>query len=356
MSDVYAYWRAHIAGGKTVNELDRLMLPTIGATIPGENPQAGLYKVRLAKGEPYVLLQVWLTDAETGDAARVWRDGLTIAGMIGKAVADERAIVDRWLFALPVSKDDAAYWREHGQWPGDAPALPSRTHNQPTDPYAFILGEAHERIEQAKSRLDKPITDQTGCNMARNLQAEILALSKRADAMHEAEKRPHLEASRAVDRRYDFRATLIEWAGKLRDTFGQWMAAEEARQRAELDRIHKEQLTAAEAERARIAAERAQLMEDDPIAALTSPELQLPPLPAAPMLPKVQSGGGTGRKAGLKNDWDVEIVDYRLAALQVIDDADVAIQVEKAIKRRVKAAKGNIDIPGCKITTVRRVA
>lgn len=355
MSDIYAYWRAQVAVVDN-DDLSHLMLPTIGAAIPGENPQPGLYKVRLAKGEPYVPMQVWLADAETREAVHVWRDGLTLAGVIGKKPADFQTIVDRWLFAVPVSKEDAAYWREHGRWPGDAPPLPPKTHNQPTDPYALILGEAHERIEQAKARLAQPIADQTACDMARNLQAELLALEKRADGMYEAEVRPHIDATTAVRRRYDFRGLLAEWSAKLRSAFGSWMAAEEARQRAEADARYAAGRAAAEAEQARIKAEREQLLADDPIAALTSPEPQLPPLPAAPTPPKVQSGGGTSRRAGLKTVWDIQITDYKLAALHVIEHPEVSIIVGKVLTKMVRAAKGTADIPGVKVVERREVA
>ena len=174
--------------------------------------------------------------------------------------------------------------------------------------------------------------------------------------MHETEKRPHLEAGRAVDEKFRFRDALKDWAGRPRVVFGQFLAAEERRQREEAERKYREEVAKAEAEAARIKAERAQQMEDDPIAAMTSPEPELPVPPPPPEPVKVQAGGGRGRKAGLKTDWDVEIVDYKLAALHVIDDPDVSIQVGKALLRRVRAAKGKIDIPGVKITPVRRAA
>jgi hypothetical protein len=360
VSDVYAYWRTCVAAGcKRPEEAVPLMLATVGAAIPGENPQCGLWKVRPRKGEPHVLMQVWLVD----DAERPvtsWREGLQLRGMVDASHASPQELAERWLFAMPVTKDDATHWREHGRWPGDAPplagALPPKTHNQPTDPYALILGEAHERIAQAKARLGLPIADQTACDMARNLQAELLALEKRADGMYETEVRPHIDATTAVRRRYDFRALLAEWSAKLRSAFGGWMAAEEARQRAEADARYAAERAIAEAERARIETERARQIADDPIAALTSPKPQLPPLPAAPEAVKVQSGGGTGRKAGLKTTWDIQITDYKLAALHVIEHPEVSIVVGKVLTKLVRAAKGRADIPGVKVVERREVA
>jgi hypothetical protein len=353
--DVYAVWRAACRGdGKSVEPL-----PTIGAPIAGENPQAGLWKVRLKKGAPPVLMQIWLT-GEDGKPATEWRAGLGLAGVV--VHNPERAqpqtpeeIADRWLYAEPASKDDAAHFRREGRWPADPPPLPVRS-NMPTDPFEALQLEVEDRIAQAKARLKEPIDDQLACDMARNLQAEMLALGKRADAMHEAEKRPHLEAGRKVDAKYRFRDTVEEWAAKLRGAFETFLRAEETRQQAERDRLYREQLAAAEAERARIEAERRQKLADDPVAALTDPEPQLPELPRPPEPVKVRAGGGVGRRTGLKTDWEVEIVDYKLAALQVIEDPEISVLVGKLILRRVRAAKGKLDFPGITIKQVRRVA
>jgi hypothetical protein len=333
-------------------------LPTIGAN-NGEDPQPGLWKVRLRKDAPVVLMQIWLVDAiDGGDAVGYWRDGLTLAGQIAGKPAGSQDIIDRWLFGEPATKAEAAHWGQHGRWPSDAPPLPPRTHNAPVDPFEALQLEADERVEQAQRWLHEhsPIGDQVACDMARNIQAELLAVAKRADAMHEVEKRPHLEAGRKVDAKYGFRAALADWAAKLRGAFEGWMAAEERRQREAAEAKFREERAAAEAERRRIEAERARKLADDPAAALTDPEPELPALPVAPDPVKVQAGGGVGRRSGLKDDWDIEFTDYKLAALLVIEDPDIAIMVGKVLKRRVRAAKGKGDWPGIKVTRVRRAA
>jgi hypothetical protein len=55
-------------------------------------------------------------------------------------------------------------------------------------------------------------------------------------------------------------------------------------------------------------------------------------------------------------EYRAAIVDYKLAALRVMDDPSVVRAVEKAVKRLVRAANGKIDIPGVKITEVRKAA
>ncbi len=59
------------------------------------------------------------------------------------------------------------------------------------------------------------------------MQAAQLQLSKRADAIHKAEKQSHLEAGRAVDARFDFRRAVAAVAERLRDIFTAFMKAEE---------------------------------------------------------------------------------------------------------------------------------
>jgi hypothetical protein len=360
--DIYAYWRARLVAPKPDESQVALMLPTIGAPIAGENPQCGLWKVRLRKDAGPVLMQIWLANGD-GKPAAVWAEGLALQGVL--VPNPERTLpqtpeelADRWLFAQPATKDEALFWRKEGRWPSDAPPLPPRTHNQPADPYEALKADVDDRLEQVKEWLtvNSPIGDQTTCDMARNMQSELLDLKKRGDAMHGAEKAPVLEQGRAVDARYRFRDALTDWAGRLRDVFEQFMRAEERRQQEARDRAYREQLAAAEAERARIEAERAEKLKDDPAAALTDPEPELPPLPPPPEPVKVQSGGGRGRKVGLKDDWDIAITDYKLAALQVIEDPDISIMVGKVLLRRVRAAKGKIEIPGVKISKVRKAA
>jgi hypothetical protein len=227
----------------------------------------------------------------------------------------------------------------------------------PADPFEALTAEAQDRIAQAQEWLtiNAPIGDQVACDKARNMQAALLVLLKTADGMHETEKRPHLEAGRAVDRRYGFREDIKDWSAKLRTVFEQFLRAEERRQQEEAARKHRDEVAKVEAERARIEAERAKKLEEDPIGALTDPEPELPELPLVPEPVKVQAGGGLGRKSGLRDGWEFEITDYKLAALHVIEQPDVSAAVGKVIARMVKASKGRVQIPGVKVNTVRKV-
>jgi hypothetical protein len=360
--DVYAYWRACLgAGAKRPAEAVDLMLPTIGAAIAGENPQAGLWKVGLAKGKPRVLMQVWLADAN-GHVATTWRTGLTVFGVL---VPDAQRslpqtveeITDRWLFVTPASKDEALHFRREGRWPADPAPIPS-THNLPNDPFEACRVTAEERLAQAERwlRENTPVKDQAGADAAMNLQRELVAVHKQADVLHDAEKEPVLRKGREIAARYRFRDTLTEWEAKLRSAAQAWMVAEERRQREEAARKFAEDQAKAEAERARLETERAQKVADDPVAALTDPPLELPELPLAPEPVAVQAGGGVGKKASLRTDWTIEFTDYRAAAAHVCEQPEISILVGKVIQRLVRAARGRIEIPGVKITEVRKAA
>jgi hypothetical protein len=365
VSDVYAYWRAMNAGGKSEAELLPLMLPTAGAPIARENPQCGLWKARPRKGAPSILLQIWLV-GDAGQPAAEWRDGLTLANFFDGRSLPLLDLFDRWLFVEPATKDEAAFWRANGRWPSDPPPLPQRhvmqdgelKPNVPADPFEALKAEAEDRLDQVKEWLNAnaPIGDQVASDTARNMQAALLDLGKRADTMFEAEKEPVRREGRRIDAKYRFRETLEQWAANLRVAFETFMRIEERRRNEERQRQYEADRAAAEAERARVEAERAKKLADEPVLALTDPPPQLPELPPPPAPVKVQAGGGTGRKAGLRDDWDVEILDVKLAAAYVASQPDVAIVVGKAVKRLVKAAKGQVEIPGVKITTVRRAA
>jgi hypothetical protein len=134
------------------------------------------------------------------------------------------------------------------------------------------------------------------------------------------------------------------------------MRAEEAKARAEADRKHREAVATAVAERERIESERAKLRRDDPIAAFTSDEPELPDVPTAPEPVKINVGGGVGRAAGLKSEWHPEIVDYEATVNHYRNHPDVRAAVEKIVSRTTKTDKSETKIPGVKVTEVRKAA
>jgi hypothetical protein len=261
-----------------------------------------------------------------------------------------------WTFCAktPVTQDAYKYRKEHGHWPDEPP--PVARSNMPADPFEALRLTIEERQSLAAELLEKHplIKSQEVCNLFANLQKEILADIKTADGMHEEQKRPHLEAGRAIDEKFRFRATAKVLADRLRSRFETFMKVEEDRQKAEAARKHREEMERVEAERKRLQAERDKLMRDDPIAALTSDEPEMPELPIAPEQVKVQAGGGFGRKAGLKSVWVPILTDYKAALAHFAENAKVKELIQKLAEQAVKA--GDRQVPGFDVKEDRRAA
>jgi hypothetical protein len=326
VSDEFQNWRDRLAGKDVPTHSDRA--------------DPGYYKVRAGRDGPW-------------QPCAIWYRGDELVCRVGSEARDPLAT---WTYAVknPIAKDVAKFAFDNGYFPDEPkPVAMSNAHS---DPYEQLKAEILDKVEQAQAALAQPVETQMGCDLLRNLQAGLLALNKKADAMHREEKAPVLERAKTVDDRFRFRETVADVATKLRGKFEAFLRAEERRQRDESERKFREEQARVAAERARIEAEQAKLKADDPVAFHTSPEPELPELPLAPEPVKVSAGGGFGRKTGLKTDWAPEITDYKLAALHVIEHDDVRTAVEKVIARMVKAAKGKVQIPGVAVQTVRKAA
>jgi len=280
---------------------------------------------------------------------------------------DEHRIEDAankwsWIAGNPVERAEYVYAWEEGKWPDGtpttAPKLPAGS-NAPTDPFQRLQYEVDDKMSEAKAfleRMAKGMASKVDADMARNIQAGLLTHIKTADVMHKTEKQPHLDAGKAVDDKYRFRETVKGIADRLRTIFENFMRAEEAKARAEADRKHREAVATALAERERIEADRRKKMADDPVAALTEDEPEMPLIPTAPEPVKINVGGGVGRAAGLKSEWHPEIIDYEATVHHYRLHPDVQAAVEKIVARTTKTDKSATNIPGVKVTEVRKAA
>lgn len=317
-------------------------------------PQVGFYWAKASKSGGRIPVVIFLD--KNGDM--VARSGTRAEHRIADAA--ERW---SWICAHPIERDSYVFAWENGTWPDGtpttAPRLPDGS-NLPTDPFERLLAEVDDKMASASAFLDdaaaKP--DKTRADRARNLQAELLALNKTANNMHVAEKAPHLAAGRAVDAKFEFRRAIEAVTARLRTVFENILKAEEAKARQEAAARHAEEQRKVEAERKRIQDEREKLRENDPIAALTSPEPELPMVPPPPEPVKVQAGGGIGRAAGLKTVWEPRIDDWKAAAAQLVshDDPDIRAAVEKKIKALARVQKETLKIAGVVMVEARRAA
>lgn len=298
--DDYQFWRDALAGKPVeINE---------------HNPQPGYYKIRDGKGGPWV-------------PVAIWNDALSNT-MVCRVGAERRDPHKVWLWAAknPVGKDDAKHAFETGRFPGEI------GHNVGD---LSLTEEIDDAAKQAIAWLEREgITSASAKDMAANWKDRLLDLRKRADLERETEKRPHLEAGRAVDAKWQPIIELARIAAdRLRDALTIYMRKELAEQEAK----RAEEL-------ARQKAEREAYLKANPMAEFTS---EAPPV-VEPEPAKVQAGGQRGRKTGLRTVTRVVVKDHAAALAFFADREEVRELIQKLAER---AGKAGITVPGTEIVT-----
>lgn len=339
--DQFAWWRQAIAG-------------TIG-DVREDDPQPGFYRVAVSKDQngtkTFHPIAFWY-DKNTGHLRCLYD---------GKEVADLGKQSRIWIACAktPVPKASYDTKRKTGVWPDDVAAedeAPRAPRNLPDDPFLALEMEINDLVEQSEKWLATTVIDEkVKADKARNWQAMLQALKKRADEMRDAEKRPHLEAGRAVDAKFKPLIEHSDGASRaLKAAYEKWAVTEEARLKAEAQAKFEKEKAAAEAARREIEAQRAKQMADDPIAALTSPEPDLPDIPDKPDEVKVQVGGGTGARAGLTTVYEPTITDWALCLDHYKDHPNIRAVVEKLVAAETKLHKAATKIPGVEVKAVRK--
>src|SRR5262249_38719443 len=117
-----------------------------------------------------------------------------------------------------VTGAEAKFAWANGHWQNEPPPTDGR--NLPADPFEALKIELEQDCERAEKLLtDLSAVDQKTCDLFVNLQRSISMLVKRADGMHEIEKRPHLDAGKAVDDKFRFRASAKVLCDRLRQRY-----------------------------------------------------------------------------------------------------------------------------------------
>lgn len=320
-------------------------------------PESGFY--RHYKGEPVAFWRdadaqycKFGNDQFDGDIGRLWMS-------VAKS---------------PVSKADYDHRRKDGSWPADLPPLPSIATTAETAPAASVEAPAtagHNSgdlagframreqllgdVAEAKAYFAKnAVKTKTDADKLTNWAKRIREAATAADNARKAEKKPFQDAADAVDERYfpfireaaahakDMQAAADKWARDEQDRLTK-VAQEEARKRFEAERA------AAETARKEIEAARAKKMRDDPIAAMTEPEPELPVVPLAPApvvaVPKVMLGTD-GPRRGVRAEPDkATIVNLAQAAAYYAEQQhpDLVALIQKLAD---KAAKAKAKVPG----------
>ena len=325
VSDGYDWWRKSLAGH--------------GPKIIEDEPHNGFYRMRAHRNGPWLPVAIF-----------VKKGGQQIARVAGGVRKPE----DVWTYCAgnPVSQADAKYAFEHGEWPGDAPTIGDNAEKAGVGPLELLL----DYVETARSWFSKvgKIADQKAVDQAANYAAELARLKSNADKERDSLVRPHLDAQRDINGQYkppiDDADKLIKDIKRACDAF---LVAEKRRLEDEARAKYEAKLKAAEAERARIEAEREKQMRDDPIAALTSPEPEFPVAPLPPEPIKVQAGGQRGRRMGLRKVTEYSVADFDKVYAWAKDNPRVRDVVEKVA---IQAAKAGVAVPGIKAEEVEKAA
>lgn len=312
MTDVYANWRKRLAGEEV--------------PISADDPECGRYKMRRSKGGRFEPVAVFMKDGEMKAA-------------VGKEFVEPTSI---WLYVVkhPVSEADYKHAIANGYFPDEPPPRTIGDNAPPETIEEIIPLEIEQASEWLKSIGE--IKSQQDADIAGNRVSELRRLKKQAEAEHETEKRPILEAGRKVDGKWKPLIGGVDSAVKmLLDAVNRWGAAERARLAREAEEERKKAEAEAEAKR-REAASKGQ------------PEPEEVPLPLEPTPPpKLQVGGARGSKIGFRTVTVVQVTDHKAALAFFTESPDVKALVQKLAERAVKAG---VEVPGVEVTHQQRAA
>lgn len=331
MSTDYTFWQRALSGDRDQN-------------IDLNQPQCGFWRR-------------WVRDTENpkvkrGVAVAIWKDGdgqlrcvETLHGKAKPGDHDRAVAVWPWC-AEPISEDTYRAVAERGEnWPDQDATVAEQIapgHNNPPEDPAELL---KEQIENAEKGVDAYATIESdeALKQAQSLRARLLELRGEADKTREAEKRPHLEASKAVDAKWmplvkAAKAAADRVSGYITDALNA-IARREAEERrlAEAERLRQEQ----------------EARERD--ATLNAPDA--PPAAApepAPSAVPTQIKGAYGRAASVKIVQVVtEVTDYDALYQHFKGDDDVKALLKTKAQRAVTAG---YQVPGVTVEDQRRVA
>lgn len=220
------------------------------------------------------------------------------------------------------------------------------SNNPPTAAELFA-----DEIASLKERIAAfpPITE-ANAGDARDLIGLAKKLAKDIDAKRDEEKRPHLEAGRAIDATYK---PLFEAAN----------AAPKPLSQALLAHINEQKRLAAEAaEKARRMAEeearRAAELADDPILGEDMADAaklagQKAEIAAASVKTVATVKGSEGfRAAGVRKSYKANVTDWTALVTYFAGHPDVRAAAEKAANAMARQSKGSVPIPGAEVVEV----
>lgn len=297
---------------------------------PGEY-QLGYYRTRRKNG-PWEPVGIYPDE-----------NGVVVA-FRGDRQVDDIPELFQWCCRHPVSYEAYIGALEGENWPDDDPTVAAQIAPKPAtigDNSGYI-DEAEvlrDQIEAAQEGADayKKITDDAALAKAQSLRSRLLELSGEATKKHKAEKAPHLEAGRAVDKKwFPLRDAAKDTADAIRAAMGEW----------ETEKLHRQREAEREAEQKRLKAEAeaAKAAEAGKPAPDPGPAPAVAPVSVAPAPIK----GTYGKAASVSVKVVVkEVTDWTKLATYMSGHPETQDLLRKLAQRALDA--GRTDIPG--ITT-----
>lgn len=317
MSDAFQWWQDALAGKKPPQHPD--------------SPEAGFYRYRTkdkASGAITFLPVAYyfhdgILHCRVGDKDVSVETGQGIWTYTGQYPVTEAAYRDAAERGLPWPDQDQTV---HDQQADDAARRGSGGNNPPQDEVTIL----DEQIKSAAAGADdyKTITSDEQMMRGQSLRSRLLELRRSADNHEEAEKRPHLDATKTIRDKWKPLIDAADTAAKaIAKAMGLWndkkeRDAQEAARKAEADRRAAEE------------------------AGRPAP----PPPPVA--APATQVKGAYGRAANIKKVPVAHVIDQDAAYLYVKQQAVVIEAISKAAQQLVDAGH---TVPGVRVEQESRV-
>lgn len=335
---MYSFWKAALADPAQIG---------VNLPVHENEPQPGFYRTRNIEGADMIPVAIW----RNGDGELVAKSG---AKMV-----DPYSI---WTFCCrnPVPEDQYRGVMAGGTWPDSAPeneAIASIGHNLPEDPFEALQLELSGEVEIAKDLLEKPVKDQDAADKVANFAKRVSTIGKKADELFAIEKRPALDAAKAVDEKWrDVRDTAKKIAADLKRHLDAYLAEQ---RRIEQERQRKAAEEAAEIRRkAEEAARKAADVQSNP----NDPEQEAAAIEAQRLQDEAEraereakaktvAAGRTGSKVSMRTFKSAKIVDYA-KLVDALKDRDEMKELVQSLANR--AARSDVELPGMEIITEER--
>lgn len=346
MTDQFEKYRALLAGKKL----------GIDVLVAENEVISGYFRTRRNKSEPWKPLGIWREEGVEK----------LIVVLGGEDKTDDPKALDHiWPFCLhtPISYETYEAVLGGARWPDLDPTVAAMLEarenrqgiggNAPPDEAATLLAEVEQLVSGA-GPYNKIESDEAEAQ-AQSLRAALLEKRATAEKKHKAEKEPHLEEGRKVDRKwFPIRDLADDVATRLRKAMQAWGDEKRARAR----KAAEEEAARKAAEEAAAAAARDPVMPEALVRHPNARQAPAPTEPSPPLAPAAPSGpqqirGGYGKAASSNTRWTVTAVtdvDEAIAHINMNNKPaleEIRALVMKIAQRAVDA--GERTYPGCTV-------